>query len=43
MTDLGVGFFARRPLSTKAARFNNLGLVILGDADGIKAIEPQVV
>lgn len=43
MTNLGVGSFARRPLSAKAARFSNLGLVILGDTDGIKAIEPQVV
>ena len=42
MTDLGVGFFARRPLSAKAARFSNLGLVILGDADGVKAVEPQL-
>lgn len=42
LTDLGVGFFACGPLSAKSTRFSNLGLVILGDTDGVKAIEPQL-
>lgn len=43
MTDPSVGFFAHRPLSAKAAHFSNMGLVILGNADGVKAVETQVV
>lgn len=43
MTDLGVGSFAHRPLSARAACSSNLVLVILGDTEGIKAIELRVV
>lgn len=43
MTDLGVCFIACRPLSAKIARFSNSGLVILGNADGVKATELRFV
>lgn len=43
MMDLVVCFFACRSLSVKTAHFSDWGLVILGNADGVKAIELRVV
>lgn len=43
MTHLGFCFFAYRPLFAQTACFSNSGLVILGNADGVTAIEPGVV
>ena len=43
MTDCGVCFFACRLLSAQMACSNNSGLVILGNAVGVTAVELEVV